>query len=114
MIRGVAVQVLCKCKHPPFYYGDYHTIETGDDPRGAEVSVATCKQCGIVWLTYLIEEPQHSRSGRWWRVEVSPECRAQVSLATAREFVERQPTGYVGGSFFNSSGHAITGPIHIA
>lgn len=108
------MQASCKCKQPPFYFGDYVTIESGDDPRGAEVSLSTCKRCGVVWLTYLIEDPQYSRSGRWWRVEVSPELRGQVSAATAKEFIERQPDGFAGGSFFNSSGHAIVAPIHVA
>jgi hypothetical protein len=108
------VQASCKCQLPPFYFGDYDTVECGDDPRGAEVSVSTCRRCGVVWLTYLIEEPHQSRSGRWWRVEVPPESRAQVSAASAKEFIERQPSGYAGGSFFNSPGHAIIAPIHVA
>lgn len=107
------MQLACKCHQPPFHFGDYDTIENGDDPRGAEVSLSTCKRCGVVWLTYLIEDPHYSRSGRWWRVEVSPERMAQVSLATAKDFIERQPSGFAGGSFFNSPGRAITGPIHV-
>ncbi len=108
------MQISCKCQHPPFYFADYDTVDHGNDPRGAEVSLSTCKHCGLVWLIYLIEEPQYTRSGRWWRVQVAPECMAQVSVATARAYVERQPHGYAGGSFFNSSGHAITAPIRVA
>lgn len=108
------MQISCKCQRPPFYFTDYDTVENGEDARGAEVSLSTCKRCGAVWLTYLIEEPQYSRSGRWWRVQVVPECMAEVSVASARAYIERQPHGFAGGRFFNSSGHPIVGPIHVA
>jgi hypothetical protein len=45
---------------------------------------------------------------------VPPESKEVPSAAGAREFIERQSEGFVGGSFFNSQGHAIVAPIHIA
>lgn len=108
------MQPSCPCRRPPFHFADYDTVQLGEDSHGAEVSLSTCKHCGTFWLEYLIEEPHYSRSGRWWRVEVPPESRDKVSASTAREFIELQPRGFVGGSYFNSRGHAVAGPIHIA
>ena len=114
MALGPKMQRSCQCKRPPFHYVDYDTVQLGEDARGAEVSLETCRHCGAVWLKYLIEEPYYSRSGRWWRVELPPESKEVPSAAEAREFIERQSGGFVGGSFFNSQGHAIVAPIYIA
>lgn len=86
----------------------------GEDSHGAAISVSTCNFCGDRWLTYRMEWPHYSQSGRWWRVKVSPEEKHAVSVATAREFVERSSGGFAGGSFFNSRGHPVTAPINIA
>jgi len=104
----------CSCKVPPFHFADYQTVEIGEDKHGAEISVSTCKRCGDLWLCYLIEWPHYSRSGRWWRVKLSPKEKRLVSTATAREIVERSSEGFAGGSFFNSCGHPITAPIQLA
>ncbi|MFL6634284.1 MAG: hypothetical protein ACJ8HJ_18435 [Massilia sp.] len=103
----------CICRHPPFRFTDYATVELGEDDRGAEIELSTCKSCGTVWLKYLIDEPHHHRSGRWWRVEIAAADATAVSAATAREWVERSPAGFAGGSFFGSTGHAIAAPIRI-
>ena len=108
------MQRSCQCKRPPFRYVDYLTVQLGEDARGAEVSLETCRHSGAVGLNYLIEEPYYSRSGRWWRADVPPASKEVPSAAGAREFIERQSEGFVGGSFFNSQGHAIVAPIYIA
>lgn len=103
----------CICRHPPFRFADYDTVELGEDSRGAEVSLSTCKSCAAVWLTYRIDEPHYHRSGRWWRVEITAGDAGALSAATARERVERSPEGFVGGSFFDSPGCATTAPITV-
>jgi len=103
----------CKCQEPPFNFADYETIELGEDSDGAEVSLSTCKQCQLVWLKYLIEEPQYSRSGRWWRVAVLPDHVNHLNVDTARDFIQQQPDGFVGGSYFESLGMRVTAPIRI-
>ena len=103
----------CACHVPPFRFTDYETVDLGADPRGAEVSLETCRRCGQVWLKYLIEEPHYSRSGRWWRATVPPERRGEIGAANARAFVEAQPAGFVGGSFFDSTGKSVSGPLRI-
>lgn len=105
---------LCSCKKPPFHFADYKTAGIGEDSHGADISVSTCNLCGDLWLTYLIESPHYSRSGRWWRVKLSPKEKRSVSTATAREFVERSSEEFAGGNFFNSCGHPITAPIKVA
>lgn len=104
----------CKCHQPPFHFSDFERMELGEDAFGAEVSLATCKQCGVAWLRYLIEEPHYSRSGRWWRVMLQPEMRNAISAANAKAFIEQQAHVFAGGSFFNSAGHSVDGPIRIA
>ena len=103
----------CTCRHPPFRFTDYDTVDLGDDEHGAEIELSTCKSCGAIWLKYFVEEPQYSRSGRWWRVEVVAGDASALSAATAREYVERSAAGFAGGSFFGSQGHAIVAPIRI-
>jgi len=58
----------CNCRKPPFHFPGFTVLELGEDLSGASISVATCKKCGAKWLNYLIEEPHHTGSGRWWRV----------------------------------------------
>ena len=66
-----------------------------------------------MWLEYLVEEPHHSHSGRWWRVEVSPTDYGALSAATARTVVERAAKGFAGGSYFDSRGFEVTAPIDL-
>jgi len=103
----------CSCRHPPFQYTDYDTEHIGEDSHGADIAVSTCKACGSVWLKYLVEEPHHSRSGRWWRVELPADAAKGVSAASARGLIECSAEGFAGGSYFDSQGHAITAPIRI-
>ena len=103
----------CACRHPPFPFTDYHTVDLGEDSRGAEVSLSTCKSCGAIWLKYFIDEPHYPRSGRWWRVEIAAADASAMSAATARDHVQRSPEGFAGGSFFDSQGHAIVAPITV-
>lgn len=103
----------CCCRQPPFRFADYDTVDLGEDSRGAEVSLSTCKSCAAIWLTYRIDEPHHHRSGRWWRVEITARDADAMSAAAARDRVERSHQGFAGGSFFDSQGHAITAPIRV-
>lgn len=107
------MKVSCTCRIPPFYFDGYEATELGEDAQGADVSLLTCKRCGCVWLKYLLEEPHYSGAGRWWRVELTQENLADISVATARDFIESQASGFAGGSFFNSSGHQIEAPINV-
>lgn len=106
--------LFCHCRQPPLRFADCDTVDLGEDKHGAEIALSTCKSCDTMWLTYLIEEPQPSRSGRWWRVEVPAANRHAVTAATARTFVEHAANGFAGGSYFDSPGHAIAAPIKIA
>lgn len=104
----------CICHCPPFDFKDYERIELGMDVHGAEVSLETCKKCSTVWLKYLIEQPHFRDSGRWWRAKLAPESKPVISVASAKEYIEHQADVFVGGSFFNSTGHSVKGPNHIA
>lgn len=112
-INNTGKLLKCNCQKPPFYFDDYNIDRLGEDFSGAEVSVWTCKQCGLMWLNYLIEEPHNTRAGRWWRVVVSPEQKMLIATGNARDFVQAQNEAYVGGSYFNSSGKKINKPITI-
>ena len=97
----------CRCNQPPFNYADYEGIELGNDPYHAEVSMARCKYCGTFWLKYLIEEEHYASSGRWWRVVVPDAEKDSITAANARTFIERQESGFYGGSYFSSTGRAF-------
>ena len=94
----------CKCKKPPFHYLDYNIVDLGEDNQG-EATLETCKKCNTVWLNYLIEEPHHSNSGRWWRVEVLPNEVSSLSMNTVKSYIESKETCFVGGSFYKQGIH---------
>ncbi|MDD5285970.1 MAG: hypothetical protein PHD54_08930 [Desulfuromonadaceae bacterium] len=103
----------CKCETPPFHFLDFDQEVVGEERYGAEVFLEKCAVCGRTWLKYLVEEPHYSRSGRWWRVPVQSDQIAIISAETARAFIERQPWCFVGGSYFDSTGHLVRAPIKI-
>ena len=104
---------MCTCRKPPFHFADYVRSDLGEDDRGGEVALSRCKNCATLWLEYQIEGLHHSRSGRWWRVEVAAEQAASLSAEKAKQFIEQQARGFAGGSFFGSTGHKIEAPIHV-
>jgi hypothetical protein len=104
---------LCKCRTPPFLYSDYEVATLGEDATFGEVSLETCKQCGSVWLKYLIEDPGRTAAGRWWRVLVPNSQPVAISVDNAREFVRAQTGGFLGGSYFQSSGQVFNGRPNI-
>lgn len=103
----------CTCQNPPFYYLDFDEIDLGWDPRYGEVSIQTCKKCGTKWVKYLIEEEHHSKSGRWWRAQISNEDNLALTAGNAKEYVERQEWCFVGGSFYEVGIHKIMKPIKV-
>jgi hypothetical protein len=103
----------CQCHQPPFHYESFNTLSLGEDSLGAEITIDTCKKCGQSWLKLLIEQPHHSKSGRWWRVAVSAENCKTLVVANTRAFIEQQSECFVGGSFFESTGHRVNAPIKI-
>jgi hypothetical protein len=111
MRSNVSVKSLCSCRTPPFHYTHFERTELGDDSRGADVSICVCKSCGTKWLNYLIEEPQYTAAGRWWRVELP--SGVEMTPEKAKVFVEAQRDGFAGGSRFNSTGFAVYTPIRV-
>ena len=103
----------CPCRAPPFPATRFERTDLGIDGLDAEVSIDTCRACGTEWLHYLIEEEYRSRAGRWWRVEILDPLDPILSASTARDYIERQPGGFCGGSYFASTGMAIGAPIRI-
>jgi hypothetical protein len=99
---------------PPFWFEGFERTDLGEDVFGAEVSLEACKACGRIWLKYLIEEPHYSHAGRWWRAAVPEEELGEIFAASARQFIERQASCFVGGSGFGGSGRETLGPVHIA
>ncbi|MBI5722621.1 MAG: hypothetical protein HZA50_01590 [Planctomycetes bacterium] len=74
----------------------------------------TCIRCGARWLKYLIEEPHYTRSGRWWRVPLTGADLPEIGMDNIRQYIEKQPWCFVGGSFFNSTGARKIAPIAIS
>src|SRR5450830_1616406 len=103
----------CICQSPPFNYLDFETIELGMDSRYAAVSMSTCKYCGETSIKYLVEEEGFTASGRWWVVNLKTEDRGKVTAINACEYIEKQASGFYGGSYFNSTGEPIKAPIKV-
>lgn len=101
------------CQTPPFHYSNYNERALGEDEHGAEVSIATCMHCGTSWLRYFVEYPSFSRSGRWWKVAMSPEQATAISPHSAKAFIEAQSEAFVGGSYFNSTGFKEQAPVEV-
>jgi hypothetical protein len=99
----------CKCRTPPFGHTDYEIAELGEDATYGEVSLETCKHCGSIWLHYLVEDPGRTAAGRWWRVAVPANQLTSISVDGARKFIQEQTEGFLGGSYFRSSGQAFSG-----
>ena len=102
---------LCTCEQPPFHYLNFAREEIGEDHYGAEVAIETCRECNRMWLVYLIEEPHYTKSGRWWRVPITPLERINFQPQAARQFIESKDWCYIGGSFYGSPGQKKTGRI---
>ena len=105
-----ANSVQCTCQRPPFHYLGYSIDKLGENEQG-EATLETCKYCGAIWLNYLIEEPQYSNSGRWWRMEVTQTEAATLNIANVRDFIEQQDSCFAGGSFYNQGVHKKAKPI---
>lgn len=99
----------CKCNTPPFHFADYDAVDFDTGNSIAEISLETCKHCGYIWLKYLIEDPSRSGSGRWWRVLVPASQVATITADNAKAFIQNQTEGFVGGSYFGSTGTKISG-----
>ncbi len=100
----------CICENPPFHYLNYEKLKCATDPFGAQITLEKCKNCGNIWLVYLIEEPHYSRSGRWWRIKLISN---DINVESARSHIENSKYCFVGGTYFQSTGKRATAPIKI-
>jgi len=103
----------CKCEEPPFYYLKFHSKELGEDATHGEVSLEKCKKCGTYWLKYLIEQPQYTKAGRWWRVRISQNDLENFTVEMAKSYIENQDWCFVGGSFYDQGIHKKERPITV-
>jgi hypothetical protein len=103
----------CRCAKPPFYYKDYEINIFGEDSTYGEISINKCKKCGTYWLKYLIDEPQYTKSGRWWWVEISKNQSESLTLEDVKDYIMSQDVCWVGGSFYEQGIHEIKKPIII-
>jgi len=104
----------CNCGRPPFNYKDFRSRDVGEDDRGATVEIQTCRSCDKQWLVYLIEEPHFTRSGRWWRIQISSKDTEELTPSSARRIIEAQQWCFVGGSFYDQEPHKKYSPISVA
>ena len=102
----------CKCMKPPFFYLDFDSIDIGEDGLG-EITIDSCKRCGIKWIKYLIEEPQLTKSGRWWRALIGKNEENKISVNTSKSYIENQGWCFIGGSYFDGEVHKKERPICI-
>ncbi|NND82913.1 MAG: hypothetical protein HKN50_10840 [Gammaproteobacteria bacterium] len=102
----------CRCSEPPFYYKDYESKDIGvdpNDPKFGEVSMDLCRSCDKLWLKYHIEWDGYSRSGRWYRGEVTPEQAEGITPQKAAELLKMAEWHFKGGSYYKSGGIRVQG-----
>ncbi|MCP3922048.1 MAG: hypothetical protein GY714_05610 [Desulfobacterales bacterium] len=106
----------CVCMKPPFDYKDFKTNFIGIDEtngRFGEVSVELCKLCHSKWLRYYVEFEYISKSGRWFKGQISDDIFAKITPETAVETLNDLPWHFCGGSYFNSNGKKGIGTISV-
>lgn len=104
------------CLHPPFDFRQFESQNVGVDAqmgRFGQVTVASCRQCGRLWLCYLLENEGFSRSGRWYRGQIEPALLPQITAENAVGLLQQLPWYFYGGSYFNSAGRKGYPPLHI-
>ena len=78
------------------------------DRNYGEVSLATCRRCGQIWLCYFYEIEAFSGSGRWYRGPVGPETAADMTPDDAIPTLEAMDWLLYGGSFYDTAGAFTT------
>ena len=80
-------------------------------PSFGDVDIQRCKKCNRFWLHYFLEEEWHSKSGRWFRGEISEKEAEIITPETALAYLEKQSFILYGGSYFDTSGKIGNGSI---
>lgn len=94
------------CCKPPFNYKKYTKSHIGiDDTNGtfADVTIEECTICGTLWVKYAFEIEGISRSGQWYRAQISKEKVRKITAHTALSYIENCDDYYYGGSYFDST-----------
>jgi hypothetical protein len=106
----------CPCLSATARFDVFHSVDVGLDMtngRHGEVRIKTCKTCGSTWLHYFVEFEYRSNFGRWYRGLVSPEVVENFDPAQAAEVLERLPSFFYGGSYFQTNSARGSGRVAV-
>lgn len=103
----------CKCEKLPLNYLNYHDIYTITDKKGGEIKFRECINCHQNWLSYHIEYPHYSKSGRWYIAKIHKTKLELITPKNTIEFLENSDWYFYGGSYFNNTGKKGKGKLRI-
>jgi len=106
----------CGCMRPDCPGSGFDRVDLGTDTqngRYGKVQGLTCIHCGSTWLRYFVTYEGFSRSGRWYRGQVSAEQASATPPEQAVEVLTSLPWHFRGGSYFDSAGERATGPLRV-
>lgn len=66
-----------------------------------------------MWINYLVQEPQYTKSGRWWRAPIKEEKTSLISADTSKQYIENQEWCFIGGSYYEGKIYLCKKPICI-
>jgi hypothetical protein len=81
--------------------------------RFGKVHIDTCNHCSRLWLTYEVEYPAFTKSGRWYSGIVPPSVAKIVTPETAVEILEGLDWYLYGGDYFETSGRRGSGTVYV-
>jgi hypothetical protein len=114
MVLGGAMTTDCKCLTGNWHFADFTEKPVGvdeTDGRFADVSIQTCKNCHCFWLHYYFVYEHLSRSGRWYRGELTPEIAAIITPQNAAAILEDLAYYFGGGSYYDGKIYPLSGRI---
>lgn len=94
--------------------GDLELVrDLGLDDHLAQVSLLACPECGTYWLRYSYEVEAFTGSGRWFLGTLPARQVLALTVASARETLERLDWYYYGGSYFGGRVGKGSGEIQL-
>ena len=79
--------------------------------RFADVTLQRCAICGTLWLHYRVEYEGFSGSGRWGMAQIDEATAAIMTPEAAADYIDRRAWCVIGGSFWDSAGKRLKGPL---
>ncbi len=113
---ATALEGECARLSPPVSAADFESRQVGVDEcdgRFADVALLRCVHCGQSFVHYAFSIEGFSHSGRWYHAPIGTRDAAVLTVQTAISTHAKAPWHYCGGSYFESTGTKIEGPVDL-